>query len=187
MAVFDVKQLLLCIFLLGLLVVGCNGNEESPAPTVTPTDVSLIPTPTSTDLPLEIISVDTIDTGKQFFVLRAMTAPDAYCTITLKYSGGSGQLIPTGLDGKYANSDGRVSWVWIVDSSMASGLVDIVVTASKAGQQVSVNTEFSLVDRLPQEIVELMQSRERIAHRMNQSLTKLSVDGHIPGRCEGCP
>jgi len=42
-------------------------------------------------------------------------------------------------------------------------------------------------NHLTQDILELMRTRERITAEIEQALAKLTVDGHIPGRCEGCP
>ena len=40
---------------------------------------------------------------------------------------------------------------------------------------------------IAQEVAGLLETRKRIADEIDDVLARLLVDGHIPGRCEGCP
>lgn len=78
-------------------------------------------------LPLELSVTTPIGQGYTA-TLEAKTEPGAYCTITVYYK--SGPSGASGLDDKYADSLGNVSWSWKVGTRTTPGDWQIVVTAS---------------------------------------------------------
>ena len=80
---------------------------------------------------IRITSLPPTDAGN-YVTLRAVTLPNALCTITVNYA--SGPSGAQGLQDKVADSLGNVSWTWLVGGATTPGPWPCVVTASLDGQ-----------------------------------------------------
>ncbi len=115
-------------------------STPTQTPTTTPSPTP-IPTPT-TELTLEIVSVTSPVGPGHNATLVAKTAPGANSRITVYYK--SGPSTAQGLYPKTADSNGSVSWTWMVGTRTTPGSWRIVVTASLGGKTVSQTTYFTV-------------------------------------------
>ena len=114
------------------------------APTVEPTAKPATVAPTQAPaaaLALQIVSVTSPIAKGANATLSAKTSPGASCTIAVYYKTKS---TAAGLTPKAADANGDVSWAWKVGASTTPGVWRIVVTASKDGKKVSVETPFEV-------------------------------------------
>jgi hypothetical protein len=108
-------------------------------PTTTPPTTT---PPSTTELTLEIVSVTSPVSPGHNATLVARTAPGANCDITVYYK--SGPSTAQGLYPKTADSNGSVSWTWLVGTRTTPGSWRIVVTATLGGKTVSQTTYFTV-------------------------------------------
>jgi hypothetical protein len=68
------------------------------------------------DLYLIIVSITSSVYDGEYATLKAQTIPGALCTISVSYL--VGMSVPPGLENKYADDEGNVSWTWKVSAMM---------------------------------------------------------------------
>jgi hypothetical protein len=119
-------------------------KPQTVAPTIAPTKApSAEPTSApTTALTLQIVSVTSPVKAGANATLRAKTVLGANCSITVYYKSGPGTA--SGLGPKTSDEQGSVSWTWKVGASTTPGVWRIVVTASKDGKKVTVETPFEV-------------------------------------------
>jgi hypothetical protein len=121
-----------CLMVVTLVLASCTttpSNQDASQPT---------------ELSIQIVSVTQAVSPGENATLIAETTPGANCDIEVYYKSGPSEA--SGLYPKTADSDGYVSWTWMVGTNTTPGSWEIVVSASYDSQTDSDSTYFTVLD-----------------------------------------
>lgn len=96
----------------------------------------------ASSLSVSITSITSPIERGNYATVKAKTAVDAKCSITVTYS--SGKSKASGLEPKTTNSKGKVSWTWKVGSTTKAGKYPVDISCKKDGTSGTASTKITV-------------------------------------------
>jgi hypothetical protein len=129
-----VNTIVFMLLTISLLLPACGKASTTEAPSNAAT--------TPSGHSISIVSVTSPVNAGSDATLVAQTTPGAFCGIQVSYK--SGPSLSSALSPKPADSNGRVSWTWQVESGTEPGDWQILVVSTYLDKMASQHTHFTV-------------------------------------------